>query len=224
MEDEILIRNILNIAMTVLLLLIMDYRFTGNAFHEIGGVILALLFIFHNVLNWRWYVAVFKGKQNFWRVLMTLVNLFLVVTMVTSLVTGVLISVTVFAPLSLRSSGLFVHDLHQGASYVSLILVAIHLGMHWEMLMAKLKNWLNIDGLSLRWGITSRFVSIIVIAYGVYASFSNHIGEKLLMQHIFVGWGEEPSLWGFLLDYFAIMGCYVGITYYLLYLLRKEKR
>lgn len=168
-------RNILNIAMTVLLLLIMDYRFTGNAFHEIGAV--------------------------------------------TAFVTGVLISVTAFAPLGILSGSLLVHDLHQGSAYASLILIAIHLGLHWEMLMAKLKNWLHIDGSSFGWVITSRITSIVVITYGVYASFTNHIGANLLMQHVFAGWAAEPSLWWFLLDYLAIVGCYVGITYYLFNLL-----
>ncbi|WP_139796163.1 DUF4405 domain-containing protein [Sporomusa malonica] len=209
--------------MTVLLLLIMDYRFTGNAFHEIGGVVFALLFVFHNVLNRRWYEVFFKGRQSLRRVLTTLVNLFLVVTMVTVFVTGALISVTVFAPLDMRSENLFMHDMHQGAAFVSFILIAIHLGMHWEILMSKLKNWLHIDVSSLGWVFMSRIISSVVIIYGIYASFTNDIGEKLLMQRVFMGWGEEPSLWGFLLDHFAIVGSYVGITHILLGLLRRVK-
>lgn len=209
--------------MTVLLLLIMDYRFTGNAFHEIGGVVLSLLFIFHNVLNRRWYEVFFKGRQSLSRALMTLVNLLLAVAMVTVFVTGALISATVFAPLDIRSRSLFMHELHQGAAFASFILIAIHLGMHWEMLMAKLKNWLHIDASSLGWVLMSRIVSSVVIIYGVYASFANDIGEKLLMQRVFMGWGEEPSLWRFLLDHFAIVGSYAGITYYLLGLLRRAK-
>ena len=206
--------------MTVLLLLIMDYRFTGNAFHESGGLVLALLFIFHNVLNRRWYTMFFKGRQSVRSVLMTLANLLLTAAMLTSFVTGVLISVTVFAPLGIRSDGLLVHDLHQGTAYASFILAAIHLGLHWDMLGAKLKSWLHIDGSSLGWIITGRIVAITVIAYGVYASFTHHIGDKLLLQHVFMEWGAAPSLWGFLIDYLAISGCYAGITYYLLYLLR----
>lgn len=216
-------RNILNIVMTVLLLLIMDYRFIGNSLHEIGGVVFALLFIFHNVLNRRWYDVFFKGRQSLRRVVMTIVNLILVITMITVFVTGALISATVFAPLDIRSRSLFVHDLHQGAAFVSFILIAIHLGMHWEILMAKLKNWLHIDTSRLSWVITSRIVSIVVIIYGIYASFANDIGEKLLMQRVFMGWGEEPSLWRFLLDHFAIVGSYVGITHFLFSLLRRVK-
>lgn len=201
--------------MTVLLLLSIGYRFTGNVLHEIGGVILALLFIVHNVLNRRWYVVFFKGRQSIRRVLVTLVNLLLVAAMIVTLGTGVLISATVFAPLGTQSSDLFMHDLHQGAAYASFILIAIHLGMHWEMLMAKLKNWLHVDPSRLDWVIISRIISAVVIIYGIYASFMNDIGEKLLMQRAFMRWGEETSLWGFLLDYFAIGGSYVGITHFL---------
>lgn len=218
-----MIGNILNITMIVLLLLIMDYRFTGNAFHEISGVAFTVLFIFHNVLNRRWYEGFLKGRQNLRRVLMTFINFLLVATMVTVCITGVLISVTVFASLGIRSGGLFMHDLHQGAAYISLILTAIHLGLHWGMLMAKFKKWLHIDDSSIGWGIMSHSISIVVIAYGVYASFVHHIGSNLLMQHVFAEWGEEPSLWRFLLDYFAIVSSYVGMTYYLLYLPQRKK-
>lgn len=216
-----MIRNVLNIVMAVLLLLSIDYRFTGNVFHEIGGVILALLFIVHNVLNRRWYMVFFKGRQSIRRVLLTLVNLLLVAMMVVALWTGVVISATVFAPLGIQSSDLFMHDLHQGAAYASFILIAIHLGMHWEVLMAKLKNWLHVDHSRLGWIIMSRIISTVVIIYGIYASFTNDIGEKLLMQRAVMSWGEEPSLWGFLLDYFAIGGSYVGITSFLFGLLRR---
>lgn len=219
-----LIRNVLNIMMTGLLLVVMNYRYIENSSHEIGGVILALLFILHNVLNWRWYGYFLKGKQNPRRVLLTLTNLLLIVAMGTVFVTGGLISVTVFATLGIRSSSLFTHELHQGSAYASLILAAVHLGLHWEMLVAKCKNWLHIDGASRRWSIMSRSVSIIVITYGIYASFVNHIGDNLLMRHSFAGWGAEISLWGFLLDYFAIIGCYVGITYYLLQMLNSNKQ
>lgn len=218
-----MIRNILNIVMLVLVLLIMDYRFTGNVFHEIGTVVFALLLIFHNILNWRWYQVCIKGRQSLGRVILTVFNLLLLVAMVTVFVTGVLISQTVFAPLGIGSRSLFLHDLHQGAAYASLILVAIHLGLHWEMLIAKLKNWLDIDSSSLSWSITSRIVSIAIIAYGVYASFVNNIGANLFMQHVFAGWGAKPTLWKFLFDYFSIVGCYVGFTYYLMYFFRRFK-
>lgn len=214
--DESLSRNILNLAMTVLLLLIMNYRFTGNAFHEIGGAALGGVFVFHNVLNRRWYKKFFVGRQNFGRMLLTLVNLVLVVTIVTTFVTGVLISVTVFARLGIRSGSLLLHELHQGAAYTSLILAAIHLGLHWEMLMMKFKNWLRIDGDSFRWRMVSSMVSIVVIAYGIHASFVNHIGSNILMQHVFGGWETASSFWRFIFDYFSIGGCYVLLTYYLM--------
>jgi hypothetical protein len=44
------------------------------------------------------------------------------------------------------------------------------------------------------------------------------------MQRSFEGWGAEPSLLAFLLDYLAIGGCYVGITHYFLSLLIRKNQ
>lgn len=65
---------------------------------------------------------------------------------------------------------------------------------------------------------------MLTIGYGIYASFTRHIGSKLLLQHGFNDWIAVPSLVGFILDYMMIMGCYVAITYYLTHLLKEDKR
>ncbi len=213
--DGILLKNILNLVMTLFLLLIMDYHFIGNELHETCGAVFCLLLIFHNMLNRHWYGFSLNDAQNLRRMLMMLVNFFLASLMVTVFVTGMLISLTLFAPLGIRSDSLFIHDLHQGAAYASFILAAVHLGLHWRMLSTKFKKWLPIDDSSFGWIIAKRSASIVVITYGIYASFVHHIGANLLMQHSFGGWGTEPSLWFFLLDYFAILGGYIGITHYL---------
>lgn len=216
-------RNILNAFMAILLLMLMDYRSVGNAFHEISGSMFLLLFVSHNVLNWRWYTACFKGRRNLRRMLLTGVNLFLAAAMITVFVTGALISATVFAPLDIRSASLLAHDLHQGTAYAAFILSAIHLGLHWEMLMAKLRNWRYTAGFCSGWPrLISRFICIVMIAYGINASFENHIGQKLFMEHIF-SWDKTPSFWKSVLDYLAIMGCYVGITHGFLRLLGRGK-
>jgi len=46
-------RNILNLIMVILFLVMMNYRFIGNAPHEITGIVLLALFILHNGLNIR---------------------------------------------------------------------------------------------------------------------------------------------------------------------------
>lgn len=192
----------------------MNYRYTGNEFHEIAGVMFSAMVLFHNAINWRWYVALFRGGQTFRRALATAVNLLLVLLLIALFVTGALISVTVFALLDIQSAGLAAHDLHQGAAYAVFILTAIHLGLRWDVFMVKLKRCAYAVGLG--WSARANRLGVIAVAlYGVYAFFAHRIGEKLLIRHVFA-WGEAPSFWGFMLDYCAMMGCCIAATYHLI--------
>lgn len=210
---EALIRNLLNLAMTVLILMVMDYSFIGNTIHEILGLLAVFLFILHNVLNRRWYLALFKGKMNLYRLLNTVVNLLLLAMMLLLSVTAVLISQTLFPMVSLNGN-IVAHQLHMMAAYWCFILGSIHLGLHWEMLVGKMCFWLEI-GCTSRGIMMSRIFSILIIGYGSYVSFARHIGSKLLVQHTFSDWAPAPSMLNFFLDYLSIMGCYIGVAYYL---------
>lgn len=208
-----MIRNILNLVMILCLLVVMDYRFTDNAIHEILGLFILLPFVLHNILNLRWYTAI-KGKMNLLRLLTTITNLLLLVMMLLVTVTGVLISQTVFPAFSLNSN-LWAHQLHSLSAYLGVILSSIHLGFHWNVLWRKLCLWLRINRTNFSYFLLGRIASLLIIGYGIYASFTRHIGSKLLLQHVFNDWTAAPSLLGFILDYLAIIGVYVAITYYL---------
>ena len=215
-------RNILNLAMTIGFVAVMDYRFTGNVVHEIIGLFLVLLFFLHNHLNRYWYVTIGKGNQSLLRVISTATNLLLIVMMLVVTVTGVLISQTVFVAFSL-SGHLWVHQLHTFSAYSSFILCGIHLGLHWSAVWRKLCRELSLDSTRVRVVLLGRVTSLFIIGYGIHASFSHQIGSKLMFEHVFGGWGGKPSLIDFLIDYPAILGCYTLVTHYLVQLLHKPK-
>ena len=58
-----------DVAMAVLFLLLMGYHLFENFQHEWIGASVFVLFIAHNVLNWRWYKNLFKGRYNTARIL-----------------------------------------------------------------------------------------------------------------------------------------------------------
>jgi len=221
-KAETVIRNSLNPLMILCLLLVMDYRFIENAIHEFLGLFIVLLFIIHNVLNRHWYTAMGKVNIDLLYILKTITNLLLLVMMLLVAVTGFLISQTVFSSFSL-SGNLLAHELHVLSAYLGFILVSIHLGFHWNALWGKLCLWLRIKRTNFNYILLSRIASLLTIVYGIYASFTRHIGSKLLLQHGFSDWTTAPSLVCFILDYMTIMGCYVAITYYLTHLLKKDK-
>ena len=215
-------RNSLNLAMTGGLVAVMDYRFTGNAVHEILGVLLAALFLAHNILNRHWYKNIGKGKLNLFSSLATIVNMLLLPMMLVVTVTGVLISQTVFVEFSL-SGHLWVHQLHTFSAYGSLILCGIHLGLHWKAISGKVFRTFGLDSKRTGYVLIGRTMAIFVIGYGIHASFSHQIGSKLMFEHVFGGWGTQPTMIGFLVDYPAILACYALLTQYLMRLLQKVR-
>lgn len=202
--------------MMVLLLTVMNYRLWGNAVHEITSVLLFALFLLHNLWNKRWYSTLGRGRQTLRRLLNDGINLLLLIAMLVVLVSGVLISQTVFTSFGVRVS-LIVHEIHILAGYLSFLFMAVHLGLHWEMLTMRARRWMGIEAASsLTYRLVSRGAAILIMGYGIHASFSRDIGSKLLMEHTFENWGSTPSLLEFTLDYLAIMGLYIGIAHYLL--------
>lgn len=222
MGRRILVRNIVNFVMTILLLVIMDYRFIGNAFHEFCGIILALLFIYHNILNCHWYNVSLRKNQTTPQIIVTLINFFLLVAMMTTMITGLLISQKVMPLFFTLQSGIWFLDLHQTSGYVSFLLAAIHSGFHWKVIVGKLVYGLRLKNDSKAWTIGSRIFSIIIMIYGIYASFTNHLGAKIMMEPTFGVGGIEPSLGNFLFDYLMIFGGYVAGTHYLMLLMQKK--
>lgn len=205
-------RNILNTAMTVLFLLLMNYRFTGNLSHEILGAVVLLLAFWHNGLNLRWYRTFFKGRQSGQRLLATVMNFLLAAALLVSIATGLFISQSLLPFIAVRGTNtLWLHEIHQSSSYVCFILIGLHLGLQGDALWIRLKHWLGAERFCETYAVLGKGLSIGIIVYGIYASFSNHIGAKLFMEHSF-GWGKAPSATQFFMDYLMILGCYTGLA------------
>ena len=73
-QNKMTIKRIVDVCMTALLLCLMAYQVTGEVAHEWIGIGMTVLVIIHQILNRKWYGAVFKGKYNAYRILTTVVN------------------------------------------------------------------------------------------------------------------------------------------------------
>ena len=89
---KVKIKMLVDILMAVVVLLLMAYQVTGEKFHEWLGVFIFLLFVIHNVLNIRWYGNLFKGKYQLLRIVRTLVNFALFISMLCLAYRGIVMS------------------------------------------------------------------------------------------------------------------------------------
>ncbi|MBR2122044.1 MAG: DUF4405 domain-containing protein [Lachnospiraceae bacterium] len=132
-------RRIADAAMTVLLLLLMAYQVTEEVLHEWIGLSMTVLVIFHQLLNRKWYGALFKGRYNAYRVLTAAVNILLLCSFALTAFCGMSMSSHAvpflygMAPLS------FVRRMHLSMSHWAFVLMGLHLGLHIPAMTAGLK-------------------------------------------------------------------------------------
>lgn len=211
-----------DLALTVLMLVAMAYFLTGNTIHELVGVVILVLFIVHNILNRRWYLTTFKGKHKLRRILQNVVNLLFLVTMVLMMVSGILISSDIFPFISVDHDLIF-YQLHAQTAYWGFFIMAVHVGFSWEMIISSVRKMTGITGTSRIRTIVFRILAVLIVFYGVHASFDRGMGSKLTVYNPFGSWHED-SAFSFLIDYLSIMGIYICGTHYALKFIRKQEK
>jgi hypothetical protein len=223
MNGKLAGRLILEIAFTVLLLCSLMYRVTGDAVHEWIGVAVCAVCITHNILNWKWYKNIFKGAYNLRRSVMTAIDLLLVLAMAALIITGLLHSRTILAFLRLPG-GMILRQIHTTAAYWSLLLIGLHVGLHWGIILNAFRKMAKINGENRTRKIAMRIFALAVAAFGVWSSFDRDMFSKLFLGFSFDYWPEERSAVLFFAVMLSIMGVYVFITYYALKLLERRKQ
>ena len=126
--------------MTILLLLLMARQFTGDFAHEWIGVGMFILWILHHVLNFKWHGHLFKGKYTPFRIVQALVNLLLFLSMLGTMVSAIILSHEVFDFLPISGGLIWARPMQICCSFWGFILMALHLGLHWNMILGMIRK------------------------------------------------------------------------------------
>lgn len=223
MKRKPIVRLAVDTIMTVLFFIMMAYHMTGNTVHELLGIFLFALFIIHNILNLNWYKAIYKGKYTAVRVIRTAVNLLLLLAMLGMMVSALFISRTVFSFID-RLDIPFARELHSLLAYWGFIFMAIHLGLHWGMVMGAARKLTKNSEPNKALAFGLRLAAIVIAVYGMYAFFKRQFGYYLILYYSYSFWDYEELALLFFTDYLAIMGLCICITYYVMKLIQKTQR
>ena len=139
MKTKKVVKHAVDAAMTLALLCLMAYQVTGEALHEWIGVGMTALLIAHHILNVRWYGALFKGKYNAYRILSTVTNTLLLISIALTAFCGMSMSNHAVPFLSGMADMVFARTTHLALSFWSFLLTGFHLGLHLPAITAKIK-------------------------------------------------------------------------------------
>lgn len=178
-KNKNVIKIILDIIMSALLVLMFNKNVISLDFHEIGGLFLCCFILIHKLLNWKWIVAVSKkifSKDLAFKLRFSyIIDFLLLISMTTILVSGISISKVVFTGISLPGGNFKV--LHYFASALSLILVGIHIGLHWGFVMGMFKKYVKIPAAIAK--PISIILVIAVVLFGSYSMFTSNFSRWL---------------------------------------------
>lgn len=213
MKPKMIGKIAVDLAMTVLLLLLMAKQLTGDVAHEWLGAGMFVFWIAHHALNFGWHRSLFRGKYTPVRAMQTVVNLLLLAAMLGTMVSAVILSRAVFAFLPISGGIALARPMHIFCSFWSFVLMALHLGLHWKMVLGMVR-WVTgpVSSPALRW--TLRIGGAAVAVYGLYALVKNQMVSYLLLQSSFVFFDFERPLPLFFTEYLAIMGLFVFLAHY----------
>lgn len=209
---------IIDIVMFILLIVTMGYQHTGNFIHEFIGTALFILFVLHNLVNSNWYARMLKGKYNRQRIVYTIVNLGLLISFLGVMISGLMMSQYLFSFLNLKTT-MFARKMHMLTAIWCFIFVSIHLGVHWSLISAKIKNFVSKK---------QTLKTILVIFYticillGCYVFYQKQVWNEMFLLVDFVFLDYQESIFLFIIRQILLMSPFIFLGSLLIK--RRKKR
>ena len=140
-------RNLyLDIGLAILFVTMMEVYFTGIPLHEWLGLLFAALFMLHIVWHWRWLVSITKTFfKKVWHEsrLNYVLNATLLADMAVLTVSGIVLSRSLGFQMGLSNSTFLTwQTIHALSAQFSLILIGLHVGLHWRWIMTNVRKYL----------------------------------------------------------------------------------
>lgn len=221
MKPKMKIKMGIDVSMTVLLLLLMAYQITGQELHEWIGAGMLVLFLLHNILNIRWYGNLFKGKYTLLRVTQVIINLSVLASMLCLGFSGIVMSRHVFAELPIHGPMATARTMHLAASYWGFVLMSIHLGFHWSMILGMFGRLWNGKKMPAVFVWLMRFIAVFIAGYGAYCFHKNNIASYMFLKQEFVFFDFEQSAASVFAEYISMMGLWIFVSFYAVKGIRK---
>lgn len=213
-KSAVKVRMMVDVCLLVMLPVLMAEILTGQEFHEWLGTAMAVVLILHHLLNINWLKNIGKGNYTPLRSLSTVINLLLFADMSVLMISGIRMSGFVFEWLPISGGMILSRRLHLFASHWGLILMALHTGLHWSMVVklgTKFRKKTESED-ELTW--FARGFAAAISIFGIYAFVQQNMPDYLFLKTAFVFWDETKTAAAFLIEILSIMGLFITVGYY----------
>ncbi|WNN73864.1 DUF4405 domain-containing protein [Kluyvera cryocrescens] len=211
--------------MTVLLLVLMGFHLHGEIVHEWAGIIFTLLIILHLYLNRHRLWSLSPNIPLTMRVVNRAINVVTFAVILTAVVSGMMLSRHILLELPFHNPASWVRKVHMTSVHWGMLILALHIGLHWKMLATFFCRILNIANNSLLANVIMPGIFSLIALLGLYALLNQDYLDYLLMKVDFSFFDYDESALLFYLRYLAIVVLFSLMTRFLLwfFIFRKDK-
>ncbi|MHC1719656.1 MAG: DUF4405 domain-containing protein [Clostridiaceae bacterium] len=181
MNKKFKIKMVIDLIMLILWIVLMDLNLTGVFVHEYLGIGIIALIIIHNLLNLRWIAGVISNFKKSPGKVKFVLNLVLMALTVLIGVSGVMISTDILPTLSRANISVWQY-IHKTASYGGMLLISVHIGLHWSMIAGALKKAFRIYGKSRLRKVLCACISLLIMFSGIYSSLKIGLAGKFIPE------------------------------------------
>lgn len=143
--NPVKVNFLVDLVIFIAFLIALDPRGTGLAIHEWLGIAFGASVVAHLLLHWKWILAStrrFLGRLPRATRLNYLLNTLLFITMTVIVYSGLMISEVALPALGLSlGEGFSWRFLHAQASDLSLILIGLHVALHWKWIITTTRRY-----------------------------------------------------------------------------------
>lgn len=131
---------LIDVLLFIFTILLFDIELIGNLNHEILGIAISILILIHIILNFKWIKQVTKNfkKVNSKTKVMYVVDVFTMLIYLGAIICGIMISDKIFN--FHMGSNLYMMLSHLIFGRLAIIIMFVHLGMHLDRLLNKIKS------------------------------------------------------------------------------------
>ena len=203
--------------MTSLLLILMGFHFHGEIVHEWVGILFTLLIILHLYLNrHRLWSLSSKLPLTMSRV-NRVINAVTFVVILTAIISGMMLSRHILLDLPFHNPATWVRKVHMASVHWGMIILALHIGLHWKMLATFFCRILKISDDSHFANVIMPGIFSIIVLLGLYGLLNQDYLNYLLMKVDFSFFDYDESALLFYLRYLSIIVLFSLITRFLLW-------
>jgi hypothetical protein len=210
-------------AMAIFLLLSLAYWWLENLPHEIFGTVLFLSLAWHIFVNRFWFKNSLRGQYDTRRLVILTFHLVLAVNMVVLLLTSFVISKSAFSFLPIPDS-IYLREIHWFSAYWVMVIVGVHLGLHWTRVMAMTRSTLDLPPGSVIRTLVIRLAIMLLAGFGTWSFSVLGVWTKLTFTYSLDFWDFTASVTPFFGHWAGVVALPAIITHYLMAWRRNRAR